>query len=240
MTDTRPDLARFGAIVKARREELGLRQDQLSDRGGPSTTTLTKVENASGVPADVTIRKLDVALRWQPGSARRTLHGGEPEVVPANVSYEAPEFDEQSTAITRMSAEQAFLYLDDVVNLLELLSDEDLSASATEAADIVHSGTMALVLAVAAGVPGARAGQLAANRLGQLSLRLSRILSDEDRHEGNSASRIIELPYRLRPRMQSDRSEGVAARDTPEKSMGRQLREGQDADAEASQDNDGG
>ncbi len=35
------DLQRFARIVKARREELGLRQDQLRDADGPSTTRHT-------------------------------------------------------------------------------------------------------------------------------------------------------------------------------------------------------
>lgn len=73
------DLERFAEIVKLRREDLGLTQDQMGDYGGPSTTTMTKVENAGdGVPAQVTLRKLDAALKWEPGSARRTLAGGEP------------------------------------------------------------------------------------------------------------------------------------------------------------------
>lgn len=71
-------LVRLGQIVRARREELDLRQDELADRGGPSTTTMTKIENGTGEPAPVTLRKLDVGLRWERGSARRVLRGGDP------------------------------------------------------------------------------------------------------------------------------------------------------------------
>lgn len=76
MTETAPDLKRFGEIVRLRREELGLRQDQLPE--GPSTTALTGIENGRSMPAAVTLRKLDSSLRWEPGSAKRTLEGGQP------------------------------------------------------------------------------------------------------------------------------------------------------------------
>lgn len=39
---------------------------------------MTKIENGTGEPAPVTLRKLDVGLSWERGSARRVLHGGEP------------------------------------------------------------------------------------------------------------------------------------------------------------------
>lgn len=73
------NLKRFGEIVKARREDLGLRQDQLVERRGPSTTTMTKVENGNPPPPSaVTLRKLDTSLGWEPGSAQKTLDGGNP------------------------------------------------------------------------------------------------------------------------------------------------------------------
>lgn len=60
-------------------EELRLRQDELAARGGPSTTTLTKVENAvPPSPASVTLRKLDAGLGWTAGSASAVLAGGDP------------------------------------------------------------------------------------------------------------------------------------------------------------------
>lgn len=80
-------LERFASIVKRRREELGLRQDQLRDLGGPSTTTMTKVENAMDAPSPVTLRKLDAGLDWEPGSAARTLKGGDPTPIQGDASY---------------------------------------------------------------------------------------------------------------------------------------------------------
>lgn len=79
-----PDLDRFGDAVRTRREELGLTQMDVWQRGGPSNTTLTKIENAEGgFPSAGTLRKLDLALRWRDGSARRVLEGGEPEELSA-------------------------------------------------------------------------------------------------------------------------------------------------------------
>ncbi|MGI6797989.1 helix-turn-helix domain-containing protein [Gordonia sihwensis] len=76
------DAARLGRFVKDRREELGLRQDELGRRGGPSTTTLTKVENAvTPQLAAVTLLRLDMGLGWEPGSSARVLAGGHPSVV---------------------------------------------------------------------------------------------------------------------------------------------------------------
>lgn len=40
-------LIRFGRIVRDRREELGLRQDELKAIGGPSSTTMVKVEKGT-------------------------------------------------------------------------------------------------------------------------------------------------------------------------------------------------
>lgn len=76
MTSSGPDLKRFGEIVRKRREELGLRQDQLPK--GPSTTALTGIENGRVAPTAATLRKLDASLRWTSGSAKKALGGGEP------------------------------------------------------------------------------------------------------------------------------------------------------------------
>lgn len=72
---TNPD--RFAAIVQARRAELNLTQVDVKAAGGPSTVTLGKIENGQR-PSARTLRKLDQVLRWSPGSAARTLSGGDP------------------------------------------------------------------------------------------------------------------------------------------------------------------
>ena len=84
------DLERFGRIVFNRRTELGLTQEGVSQNGGPTDTTMGKIENGEWTPGNrkVTLRKLDVGLRWAPGSAARTLAGGDP----TPLSDEADEF----------------------------------------------------------------------------------------------------------------------------------------------------
>lgn len=75
-------IARLGTAVKSRRQQMGYTQQDVTRDGGPSDTTQTGIElgTASGVSA-ATLRKLDTALRWQPGSAKAVMDGGEPRVV---------------------------------------------------------------------------------------------------------------------------------------------------------------
>lgn len=81
--------ARFGRIVRARRLALGdLTQIDVWRRGGPSNSTLTAIEGGDWKPNGPTFRKLDAALEWEPGSARRAWDGGEP--TPATPRPEAP------------------------------------------------------------------------------------------------------------------------------------------------------
>ncbi|GAS92639.1 helix-turn-helix domain-containing protein [Mycolicibacterium brisbanense] len=94
------DLERFGRIVLSRRIELGLTQEEVERNGGPTDTTLGKIENGEWTPGNrkTTLRKLDVGLRWRDGSAQRTLAGGHPENltdVPPRPSHvePAPEDD---------------------------------------------------------------------------------------------------------------------------------------------------
>lgn len=89
------DPQRLGRYVKARREALGLSQDEVAARGGPSDTTLGKIEAGAGGLSRISVAKLDHPLSWAPGSARRVLEGGEPEPVgtaatshPRDLSYE--------------------------------------------------------------------------------------------------------------------------------------------------------
>lgn len=74
------DLERFGRIVYSRRTELGMTQEQVAKAGGPTDTTMGKIENSEWTPGNrkTTLRKLDIGLRWTPGSAARTLAGGDP------------------------------------------------------------------------------------------------------------------------------------------------------------------
>lgn len=71
---------RLAEAVKARRDELDLTQLDVWQGGGPSNTTLTKIENAEAATLSrTTARKLDFALKWEPGSAKRIFdQAGEP------------------------------------------------------------------------------------------------------------------------------------------------------------------
>lgn len=87
LQDATPEqIRRLGAAVLARREELGIRQEDVTARGGgsPSTTTLSKLENGIGpAPSRKTIEGLDRGLRWVPGSARGVLlNGADPQPLP--------------------------------------------------------------------------------------------------------------------------------------------------------------
>lgn len=70
---------RLAAEVLSRRKELDLTQLDVWQAGGPSNTTLTKIE--SGGIDDLTrttARKLDEGLQWERGSARAVWDGGKP------------------------------------------------------------------------------------------------------------------------------------------------------------------
>lgn len=78
----------LAARLRARREELGIRQDGIQDHGGPSPETVNQYEQANipDQPQNRTLHGYDKALRWQKGSIRRFLENEE-EPVP----LEAPE-----------------------------------------------------------------------------------------------------------------------------------------------------
>lgn len=72
-------LERFGTLVRQRRLELGLTQDQVAAAGGPSDKRQTQIEKgASPAPSITTQAKVDTGLQWKPGSAATTLRGGTP------------------------------------------------------------------------------------------------------------------------------------------------------------------
>lgn len=95
-------LKRLGRYVLARRESLGLTQGQVAERGGPSDTTLTKIENGTGpLPSKVTLKRLDKALEWEPGGAHQILEGGEPGIARPVTSRDVgidPELNRQDDA----------------------------------------------------------------------------------------------------------------------------------------------
>lgn len=78
------DIKRLGAAVSARRRELGLSQEDVQRLGGPSTTTLSKIENGTAKRIwERTARDLDRVLGWRAESALDVLYGlGDPRPAP--------------------------------------------------------------------------------------------------------------------------------------------------------------
>lgn len=83
------DAERFRDIVLARVEYLGLTNDKIARLGGPSTTKMSQIRAAKATrPSGPTLEKLDKALRWKLGSARRVSLGGDPVELPAALDLE--------------------------------------------------------------------------------------------------------------------------------------------------------
>jgi hypothetical protein len=76
---TRKNWARLAEAARDRRSELGLTQEDARAAGGPSTATMRLIEGAlqDGYTPAI-LRRLEVALRWTPGSVRAVLAGGDP------------------------------------------------------------------------------------------------------------------------------------------------------------------
>jgi transcriptional regulator with XRE-family HTH domain len=61
--DRRPEAEKFGAIVRALREERGLTQDQLAERAGVSATYIGFIERGDNVPTLMIILQIASALK---------------------------------------------------------------------------------------------------------------------------------------------------------------------------------
>ena len=76
-----PDWLRLGTYVRERRTELGLTQEEIATRGGPSTATLRLIEGGKGPFRAKSLRQLADALHWTPESPRAITAGREPAEV---------------------------------------------------------------------------------------------------------------------------------------------------------------
>jgi transcriptional regulator with XRE-family HTH domain len=72
---TDPAIARVGAAVAARREELGYPQRKLSDDKIISQSNLVAFERGRSWPREGTREKLERYLKWPPGTLARIRHG---------------------------------------------------------------------------------------------------------------------------------------------------------------------
>lgn len=124
MTPT--DRVRFGHLVRSRREELGLTQDDVTAAGGPSDTTQTRVENAEGPPPNVTTRnKLDRPLRWQPGSAARVWAGGDPIPLDTTLSRAVPTAEVPRTVVGPNEVPMSVQQLTSLLEIYTRLAADD-------------------------------------------------------------------------------------------------------------------
>jgi hypothetical protein len=74
---------RLASLMDDRRLELGLRWRDVAEAGGVSYEALRDVRNGSGGIRRLTEHAIETGLRWEAGSVRRILDGGEPLVRPA-------------------------------------------------------------------------------------------------------------------------------------------------------------
>ncbi|MBN8883004.1 MAG: helix-turn-helix domain-containing protein [Salana multivorans] len=95
------DIKRLGAAVSARRRELGLSQEDVQRLGGPSTTTLSKIENGTAKRIwERTARDLDRVLGWRAESALDVLYGlGDPLPAPEPTESRVPAEATEGNAV---------------------------------------------------------------------------------------------------------------------------------------------
>lgn len=102
-------------VLRRRNDELDLSQMEVWQAGGPSNTTLTKIENGHLEKLErVTARRLDTGLRWEPGSARRVWDGGEPKPLVTNHAEDLADLRRrilESDALTPEQKTRTLAYL---------------------------------------------------------------------------------------------------------------------------------
>lgn len=188
---TSPEAAqRLGRLVRQRRKQLGMTQADIQAAHGPSTATLRLIENGRHIDFRAsTSDPLERILGWAPGSINSILAGGDPTLsvgeqpapLPANEQHQRLYGFEQN-AVTRIPAEQAFMYLDDVTHLLEVLTTQKDTQAVNRALNIVRAGTLVILNSLVAGVPP-RMGQQATNRMAGLMSRIFPTIKDGDEEE---------------------------------------------------------
>ena len=68
----------------------------MDDHGGPSSTTMSRIERGVAPPSAKTLRKLDAGLDWESGSAKRALDGGDPTPLLGGVKLPAPSIGDSN------------------------------------------------------------------------------------------------------------------------------------------------
>lgn len=100
--------SRFARIVAEAFSALGVTQAAFQQLGGPSDTTLRKIVDAEPVGVSPrTLNGLDRAFGWAPGSAARTLAGGDPLPVATAEDLQLQLISELRDEATRARVELA-------------------------------------------------------------------------------------------------------------------------------------
>ena len=122
------DIARAGAAVAARREELGYSQRRLHDDGVIAHGELEAFERGRSWPAESIREKVEDALRWPPGTIARVARGAE-----------VPEDDDTETLSDSVQLEVMLDYAEITLDglaariaALPPVSDPDFGAQAAE------------------------------------------------------------------------------------------------------------
>lgn len=85
--------------MNRRRLDLGMKWRDVAHDGGVSYEAVRSARTGEGVPADLTKRGIERALKWKPGSVDAILNGGEPTPL-------APQAEREVT-ITELAAQLA-------------------------------------------------------------------------------------------------------------------------------------
>lgn len=73
------DSKHLGMCIRERRNRLGLTQEQLANKAGVNTVTVSLLENGrQGPPRGGTTQRLEQALHWKAGAIDHMLQGGDP------------------------------------------------------------------------------------------------------------------------------------------------------------------
>lgn len=95
---------RLDDAMNQRRLELGLQWRDLASAAGISYEALRAIRRGTSRPADLTARKLDEALQWEPGGVRAALAGRAPVAI-------EPAPDSSHAAATGMSPGEALRHV---------------------------------------------------------------------------------------------------------------------------------
>jgi len=87
---------RLGALVRARRRQLGLSIVAAARTAGVNRGTWEALESCTRATRDHNYAGIERALRWQAGSIEAILTGGTPTPLPGSPPFEDPDVDPET------------------------------------------------------------------------------------------------------------------------------------------------